>query len=39
VRTRSGEVLKVFFDRKGDNFKDVWLEGEAKIVYKGVLYV
>ncbi len=35
VHTKSGEVLKVYFNRVGNNFKDVWLEGKAKIVYKG----
>lgn len=35
VQTKSGEILKVYFDKVKDEFKDVWLEGKAKIVYKG----
>jgi diaminopimelate epimerase len=35
IHTKSGEVLKVYFDRIGDKFRDVCLEGKAKIVYKG----
>lgn len=33
--TESGEKLKVYFDRAGDNFKNVYLEGSAKIVFYG----
>jgi diaminopimelate epimerase len=36
VHTQSGEILKVYFERLGNNFKNVGLEGKAKIVYKGV---
>ena len=39
VATKSKEILKVYFKRVGDNFKNVWLEGGAKIVYRGVYYV
>jgi len=39
VHTAGGETLKVYFNRQGNKFKDVWLEGKAKIVYKGVYYV
>lgn len=39
VYTRSGEILKVYFDRIENNFKNVWLEGKARIVHKGVYYV
>jgi len=35
VRTQSGETLKVYFNNKEGKFKSVWLEGSAKIVYKG----
>ena len=35
VETKSGEVLKVYFDRKGAGFSDVWLEGKAGVVFKG----
>ena len=39
VHTKSGEVLKVYFNKVNDKFKDVWLAGKARIVYKGVYYV
>ncbi len=39
VETRGGETLKVFFNKQGTKISDVWLEGLAKIVYKGVFYV
>ena len=39
VQTRSGEFLKVYFQRAGEKFTDVWLEGKAGIVYRGVYYV
>ncbi|MFZ2937173.1 MAG: diaminopimelate epimerase [Candidatus Omnitrophota bacterium] len=39
VHTRSGEVLKVYFDRINNHFRNVWLEGKARIVYKGEYHV
>jgi diaminopimelate epimerase len=39
VRTKSAEVLKVYFKKDGNGFRDVWLEGKARIVYKGEYYV
>jgi diaminopimelate epimerase len=39
VATKSGEILKVYFQRSGNNFKNVWLEGKVNRVYKGVWYV
>jgi diaminopimelate epimerase len=39
VQTRGGEILKVYFTLQGKKFFDVWLEGKATIVYKGVWYV
>ncbi len=39
VQTKSGEVLKVYFDRVNNKFRNVWLEGRARIVYKGEYYV
>ncbi len=38
VVTRSGEKLKVHFDLIKGNYKNVYLEGKAKLVYEGVLY-
>jgi diaminopimelate epimerase len=39
VVTKSGKVLKVYFKRIKNKFKEVWLEGKARIVYKGEYYV
>lgn len=39
VHTQSGEILKIYFNRVGSNFTDVWLEGRVKIVYRGEYYV
>jgi len=39
IITKSGEILKVYFERLGNNFRNVWLEGKARIVYKGVYHV
>ena len=36
-RNRSGSDLRVFFLREGDRFREVCLEGEARLVYKGTL--
>ncbi|MCM8779151.1 MAG: diaminopimelate epimerase [Candidatus Omnitrophica bacterium] len=38
VHTESGEILRVHFEREKDKFKNVWLEGKARIVFKGVYY-
>ncbi len=35
VETWSGEKLKVYFDRIGGNFKNVYLEGSANLVFDG----
>ncbi|MFA5411662.1 MAG: diaminopimelate epimerase [Candidatus Omnitrophota bacterium] len=37
VVTKSGETLRVYFEKSGNNFKNVWLEGKAKIVFRGEL--
>lgn len=39
VQTSGGEVLKVYFDRINNEFKNVWLEGKAKVVFMGVYHV
>jgi diaminopimelate epimerase len=39
VKTKSGEILKVYFERINNKFKNVWLEGKARIVYEGEYYV
>jgi len=35
--TRSGEYLSIYFDRRGDVFSDVYLEGDARVIYTGEL--
>lgn len=35
VHTKGGEILTVYFAYSGDKFSNVWLEGEARIVFKG----
>ena len=35
VETRSGELLKVYFESQEGSFKNVYLEGKAKLVYEG----
>lgn len=39
VRTKSQEVLKVYFEKIKNKFNNIWLEGKARIVYSGVYYV
>jgi len=39
VQTQGGEILKVYFQREKDGFKEVWLEGSVRMVYKGEYYV
>ncbi len=39
VKTKGQEILKVYFERVQGGFRNVWLEGRAKIVYKGECYV
>ncbi len=37
VMTRGGEELVIHFQRKGDRFEEVWLEGNTSMVYEGRL--
>jgi diaminopimelate epimerase len=37
VETRSGEKIKVYFEIKDGNFRNVYLEGKAKLVFDGML--
>ncbi|MCM8795240.1 MAG: diaminopimelate epimerase [Candidatus Omnitrophica bacterium] len=39
IHTRSKEILKVYFEEAEHKFKNIWLEGKARIVYEGVYYV
>jgi diaminopimelate epimerase len=36
--TRSGEYLSIYFEKKGSLFSEVYLEGDARVIYKGELY-
>jgi diaminopimelate epimerase len=38
LHTRGGEALKVYFERSGDNFRSVFLEGDARVIYEGRLW-
>jgi diaminopimelate epimerase len=38
VLVQSGETLKIYFDRTETGFKNVYLEGGAKVVYEGCLW-
>ncbi len=38
VHTRSGEVLKVYFEGENAKFHDVYLEGPALVAYEGVMW-
>jgi diaminopimelate epimerase len=39
VHTAGGEILKVSFEKLDHKFSDVWLEGRARLVYRGEYYV
>ncbi|MCK9615473.1 MAG: diaminopimelate epimerase [Candidatus Omnitrophica bacterium] len=39
VKTRGGEILKVFFSKTNSKVSNIWLEGLVRIVYKGGYYV
>ncbi len=39
VHTRGGEILTVDFETRGDNFAAIHLEGDARVVYEGHLWV
>jgi len=38
IVTRSGVVLTVHFKYDNGGFKDIYLEGDARIIYKGTLW-
>ena len=38
VRTRSGGILRIYFDRQETTFSKVYLEGDARIIYDGSLW-
>ena len=35
--TRSGEYLSIYFEKKGSFFSEVYLQGDARVIYKGEL--
>lgn len=37
LHTRGGEDLKVYFEKSGESFSGVFLEGEARVIYEGKL--
>jgi diaminopimelate epimerase len=37
LKARSGTWLRVYFSREADKFKELFLEGDARIVYRGQL--
>lgn len=39
VRTFGQDTLRIYFRREGDIYKDVYLEGEVKLVFDGVLKI
>lgn len=38
LQTRGGEILRIYFERTQRGFSNVFLEGEARLVYEGRLY-
>lgn len=38
VKTRSNEYLTIYFEKKEGVFSNVYLEGDARIIYKGELF-
>jgi diaminopimelate epimerase len=39
VHTRGGEALTVYFQPQGEAFSEIYLEGDAAVVYQGELWV
>ena len=38
VMVKSGESLKIYFSKADQGFKDIYLEGKAKVVYEGRIW-
>jgi diaminopimelate epimerase len=38
VRVQSGEVLRIYFEKTAEGFKNIYLEGTAKVIYEGSLW-
>jgi diaminopimelate epimerase len=39
LNTRSGAPLAIHFERHGEHFSNVFLEGDARLIYRGELWV
>ncbi|MFH2144940.1 MAG: diaminopimelate epimerase [Candidatus Omnitrophota bacterium] len=39
IHPSSGEMLKIYFDYQNNEYTNIWMEGKARIVYKGECYV
>jgi diaminopimelate epimerase len=37
LHTRGGETLNIYFEKSGDGFQNVFLEGDARVIYEGKL--
>jgi diaminopimelate epimerase len=37
LHTRGGETLNIYFEQSGDSFHNVFLEGDARVIYEGKL--
>jgi diaminopimelate epimerase len=38
VKVKSGETLRIYFEKKDRGFTDIYLEGGAKVIYQGLLW-
>lgn len=38
LHTRGGELLKIYFEKDGSDFRNVFLEGGARVIYEGRLW-
>ncbi|NVM57479.1 MAG: diaminopimelate epimerase, partial [Desulfobacterales bacterium] len=38
LETRGGELLKVYFEKQGNDFRSVFLEGDARVIYEARLW-
>jgi diaminopimelate epimerase len=38
VQVRSGEILKIYFEKRGDQFIQVFMQGEVRVVYEGEMW-
>jgi len=38
LRTKGGEILKIYFEKRENSFCNVFLEGDARVIYEGRLW-